>query len=354
MTRIGAGAPLVTMIALGACLTACAGDPRSADSEALIDAVLAADAPGCAAAAAVDGDVVWSYERGLADVDRSAAIKADTRFNIGSVSKQFTALSALSLADDGLIDLDAPVSEYLDGLPAWSDEATVLDLMGHSAGIIDPSHSVEEEVTRDVLFDDLVTDQTTYRGGDDFLYSNTGYMLLGMIIEEVTGDSLATWMRTHVFEPAGVDMAVEGDQGAATESVGYASSTAPFRIAADHATIIGPTGVLATASELARWGDEYRSHTVVSSEALAAAIDRGTPLDDGLVYGPGIFVWPSGLVTHSGEDDGFTAYFATDPSTGTTITLTCNHPVEEQLAYDLADVWVPVGPVEDPASAPRR
>ncbi|GAA1936770.1 serine hydrolase [Microbacterium aoyamense] len=339
MSRGRAGLLVAAAIAVGASLTACASDTRGADSEELMDAALAQDAPGCAAAAAVEGEVVWSYERGLADMDHYTAIDADTRFNIGSISKQFTALSAVALAEDGRLDLDAAVSEYLDGLPAWADEATVRDLMGHTSGILDPSYSLTDEVTRESLVADLASDPTTQREVGAFLYSNVGYMLLGMIVEEAAGEDLESWMRVHMFEAAGVDMVSETDDDDAANSLGYLSSTSPYRDGADGASIPGPTGVLTTMGELVRWGDQYRATTVVPPGALADAIARGTELHGG-VYGPGVNVGDNGLVFHQGEDDGYRSFFVADPSTSTTFAISCNHLIEGTLIDDLLAVWM--------------
>jgi CubicO group peptidase (beta-lactamase class C family) len=106
-------------------------------SNELLDDNLSADEPGCSAAVGIEGDVVWSGARGVADLSTGRAIDTSTTFAIASVSKQFTATAVLLLVQDGQLSLEDPLSRWLPDLPAWSDEVTVSHAVHHVSGIPD-------------------------------------------------------------------------------------------------------------------------------------------------------------------------------------------------------------------------
>jgi CubicO group peptidase (beta-lactamase class C family) len=103
----------------------------------VLDGAINADEPGCSAAVGVEGRVVWTGVRGVANLATGAKITAGTVFDIASVSKQFTASAVLLLAVAGKLALDDPLSKYVPGLPAWSANVTVAQLMHHTSGIPD-------------------------------------------------------------------------------------------------------------------------------------------------------------------------------------------------------------------------
>jgi CubicO group peptidase (beta-lactamase class C family) len=145
---------LAAVMVCAAVLTGCGGDgggggdsePAAEDSpssshdaasrsQAVIDALVQPDDPGCSAAVEVEGEVVWEGVQGVADLDQGKRIAPETVFDAGSVSKQFTATAILLLAGDGTLSLEDPLSRHVSGLPGWADTVSVDQLVHHTSGI---------------------------------------------------------------------------------------------------------------------------------------------------------------------------------------------------------------------------
>ena len=214
------------------CLVACGGEPKGPDpiptpeaqtpslaeqSQDLIDLHANADGPGCSAAVAQQGEVVWRGAQGLADLESGTAITPETVFDIGSVSKQFTAAAILFLQDAGKLRLQDPLADYLSSFPAWSEKTTLDHLMHHTSGI--PTH---EPLLQEKGFE--LTDRTTqaqavdvlaavrkleFTPGSDWAYSNSNYVLLGEVVRRVSGQALPRYLKVNVFDPLELDMVVE-------------------------------------------------------------------------------------------------------------------------------------------------
>jgi CubicO group peptidase (beta-lactamase class C family) len=345
-SRVVVALVTTTLLMTAGALSACAAsDPRSERARALLDEAIPAEGPGCSAAVAERGEVVWTYARGLADLDRSIPIDTSTRFNIASVTKQFTATAALMLAEEGKLALSDPVSDYVDGLPPWSDEVTVGDLMTHTSGIADLVFPGDETVDREVLMESLVAHPGARRLNTSFYYSNDNYMLLGLIVEEAAGRDLGVWVQEKIFAPSDLGMVLEPGAVADDIAIGYLEGSPPFTPAPDEYLVPGPTGIITTPSELARWGDHYRDPQTLSKAALEDALDAAVPVDggdSGYGYGPGVFVSPDGVIVHSGNVAGTGTYFAVSPDRMSTLAVACNWRIwnPDETAAALVEIWL--------------
>ncbi len=345
LSRVVVALATTTLLMTGITLSACtASDPRAERAGALLDDAILAEGPGCSAAVAERGEVVWTYARGLADLDRSIPIDTSTRFNIASVTKQFTATAALMLAEEGKLALSDPVSDYVDGLPPWSDEVTVSDLMTHTSGIADLVVPGDEAVDREVLMQSLVAHPGARRKNTSFHYSNDNYMLLGLIVEEAGGRDLGAWVQAKIFAPYGLDMVLEPGAVADDIAIGYQEGSPPFTPAPDEYVVPGPTGILTTPSELARWGDHYRDPQTLSKAALEEALGAAMPVDkhdSGYRYGPGVFISEDGPIVHTGNVAGTGTYFAVSPDRMSTLAVSCNWRIwsPDEIAAALVEIW---------------
>jgi CubicO group peptidase (beta-lactamase class C family) len=333
------------LVVSGGALSGCkASDPRAERAGALLDDAILAEGPGCSAAVAERGEVVWTYARGLADLDGSIPIDTSTRFNIASVTKQFTATAALMLAEDGKLALSDGVSDYVDGLPPWSDEVTVGDLMTHTSGIADLVAPVDDIVDREILLQSLAEHPGARRANTSFYYSNDNYMLLGLIVEEAGGLDLAEWVQAEIFAPYELDMALEPGAVADDIALGYREGSPPFTPSPDTYLVPGPTGILSTPSELARWGDHYRDPQTLSKVTLEEALNAAVPVDgpgEGYRYGPGVFLSEDETIEHIGNVAGTGTYFAVSSDRMSTLALSCNWRIwsPDEIAAGLVQIW---------------
>lgn len=221
-----------------------------------------------------DGAVAFSRAYGLADRAAATAIGPDTRFKIGSLTQTFTAAAVLQLRDRGLVDLDAPVRKYLPDYPGDAGaRATVRQLLSHTSGI--PSYTdakiftvgIKGPVAPPIVLSLFAELPLEFAPGTDFDLSNSGYYLLGLIIERVSGQPYSDYLRDHVLAPAGM---TNSAIGADVDTVGYAFSETEVLIPAEqrHPSAYGAAGALvSTAADLAAWDRALRTPGLVLSQA---------------------------------------------------------------------------------------
>jgi len=216
---------LIILVLLGVGLYAAAikaprapqGEVEQSDVIDYLDRLVASNAATAVSIAVLrDGNVVWEHATGQANPFEDRAASPDTVYHIWSVTKVATAMAVLDLVEDGLLDLDAPVTEYLPWFeiePMEGRAMTVRDLLGHRSGLRDTVPAVfgwlryDEAIPNQTDF--LMATMPEYRSlrfapGEDRRYSNLGYMVLGAIIEAVTGQEYSDVIRGRVLAPAGM------------------------------------------------------------------------------------------------------------------------------------------------------
>ena len=197
-----------------------ARDIRVAEIEHAVRAEMARKGiPGLSAAVVADRRLCWSAGFGMADVENDVRAKASTVYRLASISKSITAVAAMQLVEQGLLDLDTPIDRYLPDFPAKPWPITSRQLLGHLAGIRHYRTIAEVYSTRHYakmtealrLFtnDALITEPGTH-----YLYSTYGYSLMGAVIEAAAHQDFIAYLTEHIFDPAGMDRAQVDDVGA--------------------------------------------------------------------------------------------------------------------------------------------
>src|ERR1700738_3246810 len=179
----------------------------------------AAHAPGATIAIVQGGAIVYTRGYGLRDVARSLPADAHTRYEIGSITKQFTAAAVLQLKETGKIDLDATVATYLPAM-THAKEITVRQLLTHTSGLEDyvDIPNFETLAAAPATFEQLMSRVSEkplgFTPGAQFGFSSTNYLVLGRIIERVSGQSWEAYVQQHLFAPAGMtDSATIAQEG---------------------------------------------------------------------------------------------------------------------------------------------
>lgn len=320
------------------------------DSDRLLEKAVADDGPGCSAAVAVRGDVVWSAQRGLADVDAGRRITEETQFDIASVSKQFTATAVLLLAEEGSLGLGDTLATHVTGLPAWAEDVTLEQLLHHTAGVpdytpllMDGGLAITEPSSQEDALDAIAAVPSLEAQGT-FRYSNSHYVLLAEVVRAAAGVDLPTFLHERVFVPLGLAMGMEPGARSATIATPYAQDGTRWRATPSGWTQLGDGSVYGTPSDLARWGDQYRTGEVGGPTWLDAVTEGAVPTGGptGARYGAGIEVAPDGALSHLGGWSGYVSVFGVSADRDTTIALSCNTsdlPIED-LAAGLLETWV--------------
>lgn len=337
---------LMIVFALAAAsLSAQVAAPVEEPLTAQIDAMFAeaypdADGPGAAMLVVDDGEVVYRSARGMANVELGVSLSADHVFRLGSITKQFTAAAVLLLEEQGKLSVDEPITEYLPDFPTHGHTITIEHLLTHTSGIFNYTNVpgfMDQEVRRDVTTDELVASfhefEMDFEPGERWNYSNSGYVLLGAIIEKVTGKSYAEFVREAIFEPIGMRKSYYGGPqiipdraaGYALDGDGYAN--APFiSMSQPHAA----GSLLSTVDDLATWQRALESGELISPESFDRMTTRGT-LNDGTTYDYGYGFSVSTLrghpvVQHGGGIHGFSTFAMRIPDEDVYIAVLSNIP----------------------------
>ncbi len=306
-------------------LTGCASIPSPAapaDIEARVDAILAdyaGDGPGASVLVRHEGKTLVAKGMGLADLDARAAAAATTNYRLASVTKQFSAMAILILAEEGRLALADPIEKWLGDLPAWSDGVTIRHLLTHTSGIVDYEDLIAKDATRQVLdrdvLDLLAAQSASYFApGSSYRYSNSGYALLALIVERASGQPFAEFLRQRIFAPLGMDATLaflQGGPPVASRAFGHSRSAAGWTRTDQSITsaVLGDGGIYSSVTDLAKWDAELEAPTLISARLLDEAFTPATATDvAGVSYGYG---WRIGQLAgrralhHTGETMGF-------------------------------------------------
>jgi CubicO group peptidase (beta-lactamase class C family) len=293
--------------------------------------------PGLSVAIVRDGKVALERGYGKASIAAAAPVTPQTLFAVGSVTKQFTSACILLLAGEGKLSISDPVSKYLPGLTRAGD-ITLLDLMNHVSGYPDfyPLDFVDRRLVAPIAADELARRYATgaldFEPGARYSYSNTGFIILGLVVEKVSGQPFGPFLQERILTPLGMThSAFEPKESGPGFATGYTSfGLAPWEPAVYEARgWMGAAGALwASPSDLARWDIALMTGRVLAPEQYALMT---TPrrLGEGrtTAYGCGLDVTePRGttVLSHGGAVSGFLAENTMIPATRSALVLLTN------------------------------
>lgn len=302
---------------------------------ALVDDTVAVDGPGVAVGVVSGDEVVARYCRGLADLEWQQPVTPDTVFRIASLTKPFTATVVVLLAQDGLVDLDATVDSYVPGHTPHGDRITVRQLLNHTAGIPNfltvPSFLADGHDRHDLDAADTLAMVAAlpldFEPGSRFGYSNSGYRLLELLVETVTGRSYPDLVEAHVTGPLGMRATSYPDDREVIprRARGYSTADGTARPAAYMSPFLpgGAGGLVSTLDDLLRWHRALREGGAPFGRAALASMWAPATLTDGRSVGYGLG-WEilryrgRQVVCHSGGIYGFACFYghlaADDPA----------------------------------------
>ena len=309
--------------------------------------------PGCAAAVGKKGKIVWQGVHGVADVDEAKPITESTIFDIGSITKQFTATMILLLAAEKRLALSDNVSEYVHGLPAWGDDVTIDQLIHHTSGIPEygplleaKGYELEDTMERRSAFEVIAgASKLDSKHGTGYAYSNSNYILLGYVIERVTGSPLADVLADRIFRPLHLDLVMEPTDPVTGKARSYQVGAygTGWDIADWHWDASGAAGIQSRVADLIRWGDNYRTGKLGGRDLLDAQLAHavGTGEGDGSRYGAGIGVGKDGSLGHTGGYGGFHSLFAVSADRTQVLAVLCNvwEADVDAIGGELAELW---------------
>jgi D-alanyl-D-alanine carboxypeptidase len=275
--------------------------------------------PALSVAVAAGGRVAYAHAFGVADLASNRPATPQTRFRIASVTKMLTAVAVMQLVQGGRVRLDAPLSAYLPSAPHAS-EVTIRQLLMHTSGIWNygdeaiTSGRVATPTTPAAIVASVANRPLDQTPGAKFDYSNTGYVLLGLVVEAVAHQPLAAYEREHLLAPAGMRETTFGDEPVRGPlATGYMSATGTPATPYSPTWFYADGDAVSTASDVARFDIALMSGALVSpatfAEMQSSAVDAPL-LGSGVRYGLGVTLFPYRgltLVEHHGGVPGFVA-----------------------------------------------
>jgi D-alanyl-D-alanine carboxypeptidase len=337
-----------------------------------------ADAPGAAVLVARGDTVLFRAARGEADVEHHVPLRPDSLFRIGSVTKQFAAAGLLTLVEAGRVRLEDPLSRYLPDYPG-GDRITLLQLLNHTAGVRDytaiPGY-VESSIRRDMttaqMIDVFRNERPDFAPGSRWAYSNSGYVLVGAVIEAVTGEPWYAYLERALFKPLGMHRTGYGHDPrfAALQVHGYSyddDRVVPARLLSmtqPHAA----GALVSNVDDLFRWNRALHEGRVLRNAAYTRMITPvGSAASAASRYGFGLYndrVRNRAMLRHGGAIFGFISSLSYVPGPDISVVVLENDDASNSpdsanvlarrlAAMALGDPYPPLRPVAVDAAALR-
>jgi CubicO group peptidase (beta-lactamase class C family) len=345
-----------------------------------VDRILAdysgTETPGAVVAIVRDGHIVFQRAYGMANLTHGIPFAVDTRTNIGSTSKQFTAFAIALLADRGQLALDDDVRAHIPELPDLGEVVRLRHLVSHTSGYREFLNALAiggwrfdplDHIDRDEILT-VVQRQPALQNspGAEYNYNNTGYALLALVVERVTGEPFRDWMRANVFEPLGMNQTViRGDPQriVPNSAQGYGpvgeDGADGFREIFDIPSAMGAGGIYTTVGDLALWMRNLRTAELGGPAVLERMTTRNVlTTGDTISYAMGLMVSTvRGLrmVQHGGADAAHRSTFIYHPELDAGLIVQSNHAgFDGTIPGRIAEVFFGehMEPREDPAAAP--
>src|SRR5215475_8073113 len=353
---------VIAALLIGISASAQEGGKDANSLNAKVDAIFAQydkpDSPGCALGVIKDGKLVYARGYGMANLEHNIPNGPKLVYDIGSTSKQFTAASILLLAQQGKLSLDDDARKHIPELPAYQKPVTIRHLLHHTSGLRDyltlfslAGMNFDDTTTeKDAL--DIMTRQKglNFTPGDEWLYSNSGYFLLSVVIKRASGKSFAEFAKENIFDPLGMKHTLILDNHkkiVPMRATGYSPNPrGGFQIEMSNFEQTGDGAVQTTIEDLSLWDQNFYEPKVGGKAFLeqmhaVGSLNNGEKHD----YASGLSLGEyKGLrrVSHGGAWAGYRAELARFPDQRFSVACLCNLSVTNpsMLAMRVADVYL--------------
>jgi CubicO group peptidase (beta-lactamase class C family) len=260
------------------------------------------NSPGAAVIVIKDGKALFAKGYGLADLEKKIPCTTITNFRLASVTKQFTAMAVLILAEQGKLSLEDRLPKFFPEFPAYGEAISLHHLLTHTSGLPDYEDHIPDGTTiplsdRDVLFILRQRSNTDFAPGAQFHYSNSAYALLALIVENVSGKTFPAFVKEKIFNPLGMMNSiayVAGRSCVPNRAYGYVNGTSGWELSDQSVTsaVLGDGGIYSSVADLFKWDQALYTEKLISRMMLADAFTAHSGQSDfeGSGYGYGWYV----------------------------------------------------------------
>src|SRR5687768_16500463 len=362
------GFPLVATLAVASAARAQhvvgVRDARALRADSIFQRFDRTDSPGCALGVYQDGNVLYARGYGMASLEHGIALSPRSVLDIGSISKQFTAMAILLLQKEGKLSIDDPVRKYIPEMPPYADKVTIRRALSQTSGLRD-LYTMWGQTGRSFAGDTIDalriitrSAEPNYEPGARYLYTNSGWILAAQIVYRLTGKTLTQFAQERIFTPLGMHdtrYLADARTGIPNGAEGYAPQPGGgFRLARStyDGAIVGAGAVYTSVEDFGRWLNNYDSATVGGREILetmttATTLNDGSPARSGATqaYAVGLSVGTlRGLrtVSHGGSWAGYRGHFLRFPDQRFAVATFCNLTTSgpDSLARKVAGIYL--------------
>ncbi|MBV9302290.1 MAG: beta-lactamase family protein [Acidobacteriaceae bacterium] len=311
--------------------------PSPADLDQMVSSALGTTgAPSASVAVVRNGELVYQKAFGKADIEKNRQATENTRYAVGSISKQFTVAALLLAEEQGKLSLDDKVSKFYPDLTR-ANEITIRELLSHTSGYEDyapQDYMIPEwlkHIEADAILDRWAKKPLNFDPGTKWEYSNTNYVLAGKIFEKVSGQPLVPFLQEHIFRPLEMRSAGDCEEASPEDATAYTRyALGPPRPVAREAEgwYFAAGELCMTPSDLARWDIAFLAKRILSAKSYEeftkeAMLKDGRPTHYALGLGVGD-LHGTPMISHSGEVSGFLAINRVFPSKGVGVVVLTN------------------------------
>jgi CubicO group peptidase (beta-lactamase class C family) len=353
-------------------------DPMTARVDRLFAPLSDGKSPGLALLVRKDGQIIFERGYGVRDLRSMAPIDARTNFRLASCTKQFTAMAIMLLVHDGKLRYDETLSEVFPEFPGYGRSITIRRLLNHTSGLMDYEVLMEQQEQsggvrwneQNQIQDDEVLgllelqSRTQFTPGTKWAYSNSAYVLLGLVVAKVSGKSFGEFLTERIFAPLKMSGTVAYERGkneVANRAYGHSRESDGWKQTDQSSTsaTLGDGGVYSSLEDLAKWDEALTRHALLSESETRAALapvklaggtepkwpaDADRPEGTPVAYGFGWFLDPyrgKARMWHYGDTRGFHAYIERFAADRLTIIVLCNRTDldPEKLTAGVADLF---------------
>jgi CubicO group peptidase (beta-lactamase class C family) len=336
-----------------------ADDKKTAAVDEVFSDLTKAGSPGCALGVYRDGKIVYANGYGLANLEENVPITPQSVFDIGSTSKQFTAASILLLEKQGKLSINDDIRKYIPELPDYGQKITILHLLNHTSGLRDYLTLMElaginiDSVTTDEDALKMIVRQKAlnFAPGSDWLYSNTGFFLLSVIVKRMSGKSLREFAAENIFTPLEMTHTQYRDDHTwliANRAMAYDAKEkgGGYSLDVSYFEQTGDGAVHTSVEDLLKWDENFYSGQIGGKDFLSEIQEQGK-LNSGKVleYAKGLFISDyRGLhtVSHGGSWGGYRAELLRFPEQHFSVACLCNlgSASPSNRAHRVADIYL--------------
>ncbi|MDX6613347.1 MAG: hypothetical protein QOD75_2533 [Blastocatellia bacterium] len=311
---------------------------KGAEVDALFSDYDRPGVPGASVIVIKDGKVLFKKAYGLQNVEEKISSTSATNYRMASNTKQFTAMAIMMLAERKKLSYDSRLADFFPGFPEYGKTITVRNLLNHTSGLLDYEDLIPEGTRIPLTDNDVLTymkqqDQTLFPPGSKFQYSNGGFVLLGMIVEKVSGMDFREFLQQNIFKPLGMKHTVfyhrDDHSDRNRRAYGYSLKGDAY-VRTDQSLTSSTRGdgtVYSSVDDLFKWDQALYTTKLVGAETLKQAFTPGVSVDATTGYGFGWFLENkrgTRMIWHSGNTMGFTSLIHRFPDKGFTVIVLTN------------------------------